>query len=216
MKKQIIILSLILTIPFYLIGCNSKDDSSINTPPSIETPDKPSGDTSSNGSTNDKPEDKPNSEDSNKDIETPKEPDVVQREVRLFYYDVLSDTIQYTNQSIEVKDKAVATAIVNALKSPKIQGVTPALAEGIKIKSAKVDSANSSITIDFSDDFVSLQNLGSGAESGTLRAIANTFGYNFNVNNVIITLNGKPYESGHIIKKPGEGFTPNYDNSIEI
>lgn len=212
MKKQILIISLILTIPFYLIGCNSKNDTTNNVPPSIESPDKPSEDSSSSESSNDKP----NLEEPNKDVETPKEPEVVQRDVRLYYYDAVNDKIQYTNQTIEVKDKAVATAIVNALKHPSIQGVTPALAEGIKLKSAKVDSSDDSITIDFSDDFVSLQNLGSGPESSTLKAIANTFGYNFNVNKVIITLNGKPYESGHIIKKPGEGFTPNYDGTIEL
>lgn len=61
-----------------------------------------------------------------------------------------------------------------------------------------------------------LLNLGSGAETNTLKAICNTFGDYFNVSNVIINLDDKPYTSGHILMKDGDSFKVDTNNSIEL
>ncbi|MGL5085988.1 MAG: GerMN domain-containing protein, partial [Clostridium sp.] len=138
------------------------------------------------------------------------------RTARLYFYDVVEDKIVYYDETIEVTDKALTTALVNALKAPLKSGVNPAIAKNINIKSAKLDKANNVFTVDFTDNFVKEMNLGSGPESMTLAAIVNTLGYNFEVDNVIITLAGKPYGSGHIAKLEGESFKVNFDKTVKL
>ena len=62
------------------------------------------------------------------------------------------------------------------------------------------------VHLDFSSNFVSDLNTGSSYEALCLSSITNTIGYYYNCNKVYITLNGKPYSSGHIEKKIGEPF----------
>jgi len=68
--------------------------------------------------------------------------------------------------------------------------------------------------IDFSQQFVTEMNAGTTKESGVLMSVANTIGNYFQVQKVMITLDGEPYSSGHILKKPGESFDTNYQNAV--
>jgi hypothetical protein len=58
-------------------------------------------------------------------------------------------------------------------------------------------------------------NAGSGYEAMILQCITNTLGNYYNTDQVYITIEGKPYESGHIVMKKGETFKVNYDNVIK-
>ena len=64
--------------------------------------------------------------------------------------------------------------------------------------------------IDFSEEFLSEMNSGSTQESGVLNSVANTVGNYFQVQKVIITMDGSPYSSGHILMKEGEAFDTTY------
>lgn len=66
--------------------------------------------------------------------------------------------------------------------------------------------------IDFTKQFVTEMNAGTTKESGVLRSVANTIGYYFQVQKVIITIDGEPYSSGHILMKEGEAFETTYQN----
>lgn len=68
--------------------------------------------------------------------------------------------------------------------------------------------------IDFSKQFVTEMNAGTTKESGVLMSVANTVGNYFQVQKVIITMNGEPYSSGHILMKEGESFDTNYQNPV--
>jgi len=68
--------------------------------------------------------------------------------------------------------------------------------------------------IDFSAQFVTEMNAGTTKESGVLMSVANTIGSYFQVQKVIITLDGEPYSSGHILMKEGEAFDTNYQNEV--
>lgn len=65
--------------------------------------------------------------------------------------------------------------------------------------------------IDFSSDFVSDMNAGADYEQLILQSITNTVGNYYGVQKVYITVEGKPYESGHILMKKGETFEVNMD-----
>jgi hypothetical protein len=68
--------------------------------------------------------------------------------------------------------------------------------------------------IDFSAEFLSEMNSGSTQESGVLNSVANTVGDYFQVQKVIITMDGAPYSSGHILMKEGEAFNTTYQNVV--
>ncbi|MGL5353086.1 MAG: GerMN domain-containing protein [Clostridium sp.] len=209
MKKRMLVIVSILMLSLTLISCNKEpnnlSDNNIN--PNFEEPkDALENDVvkdTSDTSTKKEPSEAPKSKKENKTA-------------RLYFYDVVEDKIVYYDDTIEVTDKALTTALVNSLKNPSKSGVTPLIAKNINIKSAKLDKANNVFTVDFTDNFVKEMNLGSGPESMTLSALVNTLGYNFNVDNVIITLAGKPYSSGHIEKEVGESFKVNLDKAVKL
>lgn len=211
MKKKPLILLSIFILSLTLISCNKN---------TIEIKDSPDNNTEIN---TEKPE-VPNSNNNDLQIEnsnklTPPNSDISQKEtksVRLYFYDVVNDTIIYYDDTIQVTDKAVTNALINALKNPSNASVTPSIPKSINVTSAKLDINTNTFTIDFPNNFVSEMNLGSGPESSTLQSIVNTLGYNFNVDNVIITLGGKPYSSGHIIMESGESFKVSLNNTINL
>ena len=211
MKKKIlaILLSTVLSASF--VSCTKNTDTNnennLNNNSSIST------DSNNNQSNNSSKE--PSSENTN-ETTNKDEDEVVSKNAKIYYYDVVTDKIVYLSTTIEIKDKEVATALLNELKKSPTEDISAAINEEITLKSANVDKNNDSITLDFSSNFVEAQNLGSGAETSTLQAIANTFGEYFDVTKVIITIDGKPYSSGHILMNEGEGLTVNLNDVVEL
>ena len=205
MKKKVLATILSLSLPFLLIACtDSNKEENLSNKPTIEEET-----TTTTPTTND--------EKNNEDVDNANNKDEAKEEdVNPYYYDVITDKIVYINKTITIKGKAVGTALVNALKESPNSDISPSIANEITLKSAKLDKENDTISLDFSANFISAQNLGSGAESKTLTAICNTFGDYYDINNVIITLEGKPYSSGHILMSEGEAFKVNLENTSKL
>jgi len=70
--------------------------------------------------------------------------------------------------------------------------------------------------MDFTNNLVTEMNAGSGLEAYILKGITNTLGDYYNTPNVIITMDGKPYSSGHIMLKEGEVLKTDFKNIIEL
>jgi hypothetical protein len=68
--------------------------------------------------------------------------------------------------------------------------------------------------VDFSPEFVTEMNAGAGYEQSILQCITNTLGNYYQTEKVYITVDGKPYESGHILMKKGETFKVDMSNVI--
>jgi len=194
MKKKLIAILLSLSIPFSLISCNTN---------------KNSNSTISDNSTSSKEVIENN--EVNKDTDQSKE-----ENVKVYYYDGVSDKVVYINTTIEVESDKIADSLIDELKKSPNSDILPALSSEVTLNSCTVDNENSLVTLDFSSNFVEAQNLGAGAESSTLTAICNTFGSYFNVENVIINLDGKPYSSGHIIMSEGEAFKVDLNSAVEL
>lgn len=64
--------------------------------------------------------------------------------------------------------------------------------------------------VDFSKEFIDEMNAGAGYETQILQCITNTVGNYYGVEDVYITVDGKPYESGHIALNKGETFKVDY------
>lgn len=211
MKKKILVIILSLSLPFLLIACNDKkeEENLSNKPTTEEKSNNYSNEEKNNNYTEEKSNDSTDNKDEIKD-------EVKDENAKIYYYDIISDKIVYINKTITIKNKAVVTALVAALKESPNSDISPSIANDITLNSAKLDKDNDVISLDFSSNFITSQNLGSGAESKTLTAICNTFGAYYNVNNVIITLEGKPYSSGHILMKDGEAFKVNLEDTTEL
>lgn len=201
MKKKLIIILLSLSIPFSMISCKNNTNNVTN--------EGNNNSAISDNSTSSQDEEK--EEEKHEDLDENKE-----KNAKIYYYDVVSDKIVYINSIIEVEGDQSANALINELKKSPNEDIQPALSSDITLNSYTIDNENSIITLDFSSNFVSAQNLGAGAESSTLAAICNTFGSYFNVENVIITLDGKPYSSGHILMTEGETFKVDLNNAVEL
>ena len=59
-------------------------------------------------------------------------------------------------------------------------------------------------------------NAGSGYESMILQCITNTLGIYYGVTKVYLTVEDKPYSSGHIIMKKGQAFIVNLKDCVEL
>ena len=67
------------------------------------------------------------------------------------------------------------------------------------------------VYVDFSRDLIAEMNAGAGYEQLILQSITNTLGNYYGAQEVYITVDGKPYESGHILLKKGETLKVNLD-----
>jgi spore germination protein GerM len=88
------------------------------------------------------------------------------------------------------------------------------LGPNVKINSLYLNKDNV-VYVDFSKEFTTQMNAGSGYELMILQCITNTLGEYYGVNKVYITIENKPYSSGHILMKKGEPFIVNTENSIQ-
>jgi hypothetical protein len=89
------------------------------------------------------------------------------------------------------------------------------MSENTVVNDMWLDPGSDVANVDFSKEFVTEMNAGTTKESGVLMSVANTIGYYYQVQKVIITLDGEPYSSGHILMKEGESFDTTYQNDTE-
>ena len=204
MKKSLLAISLSLLIPFSLISCSKSTEAGQNENNEVSNSTGINNSTSSENNT---------STDDKKDSETV---EIKDTEAKIYYYDVVSDKIVYINTTIKVNGNNASELLVDELKKSPGTDISPSLSSEVTLNSSNLDKDKSKITLDFSSNFVSSQNLGAGAESSTLTAISNTFCDYFDVKNVVITLDGKPYTSGHILMNEGEAFEVNLEDAVEL
>lgn len=90
----------------------------------------------------------------------------------------------------------------------------PILSTNTKINSLYLGDDNL-VYADLSPEFVTEMNAGSGYEQLILQSLTNTLGNYYGVNEVYLTIDHKPYESGHILMREGETFQVNMDSVIQ-
>jgi hypothetical protein len=69
------------------------------------------------------------------------------------------------------------------------------------------------VYIDLSQKFLTELNAGSGHEQKILQSIADTFGYYYQADRVILTIDNALYASGHIALRKGEYLTAKADEA---
>ena len=94
--------------------------------------------------------------------------------------------------------------IQEAMSENSNDGYIPLISTGTKINSMYLGDDNIAYIFDFSNDFVRDMNVGAGFEEMILQGITDTLGKYYGVKEVCLTVDGQPYESGHLQYRPGE------------
>lgn len=136
-----------------------------------------------------------------------------------FFYPLYSDIksvyledkiLFYTNQTIE-------KLFEEKLKNPPSDKLIAPISKDTKINSIHFDRNNNwTVKVDFSDEFLNDMKVGTALESEILKSIINTLGKFYDTERVYISVNGRPYESGHFAMKNEEGFLVNTDEIEEF
>lgn len=126
--------------------------------------------------------------------------------VRFYYPDRKSGTISYVSKEVSYHTNDVTAQVLEKKYKDAVNetfGVV--LTTNAAIKSLQLDAENK-VRIDMNKAFLEEMNAGAGYEEAILNCIANTFGQYYRSNGVILTVEGEPYSSGHIIMKEGEAL----------
>lgn len=109
----------------------------------------------------------------------------------------------------------IVLAIENAIKKETTKDTyLPLLSADTRINSLYLDEDNI-VHVDFSKEFVTGMNVGAGYELLILQSVTNTLCNYYGATKVSITLDGKPYESGHILMREGEVLELNMENVVQ-
>jgi len=136
--------------------------------------------------------------------------------VKFFYPNVNDDKLYYLNKELSFQTNDLTKVVFEkAFKELPKGDISKVLGPNVKIKSLYLNKDNM-VYIDFTKEFVSEMNAGSGYETLILQSITNTLGNYYGVDKVYITIEGSPYASGHYMMKKGEYFKVDLKNSVKL
>ncbi|MGB8454638.1 MAG: GerMN domain-containing protein [Anaerocolumna sp.] len=135
--------------------------------------------------------------------------------IRLFYPNADEEVIYALDKEISFNTNDITrNKLETAVKEIAQEKYDPLLSVNTKINSLYLSKDNV-VYVDFSKELFSEMNAGAAYESMILQCIANTLGTYYGVNEVYITVEGKPYESGHISMKKGDTIAVKLDKVKE-
>ena len=135
--------------------------------------------------------------------------------VRFYYPDKNLENIVYDDKQVSFKTNDLTKLLLEKeYKSITKENASPVLPQNAKILSLYLNK-DGAVYIDFSKELITEMNAGTGYESLIIQSIANTFGNYYGTNKVYLTIENMPYESGHLLFKPGEKIEVNMDNVVD-
>ena len=134
--------------------------------------------------------------------------------INLYYPNIEDENYYYKTVELNVLKKGeVLPTIVKLYKENTLSGTEVVLSENADIKSAKLEK-NKVLNVDFNKAFLEDMNAGSSYEEMILHSIANTLGEYYGAEKVAMSIDGKNYESGHILLESGEYIIPDYSKIV--
>jgi predicted small lipoprotein YifL len=131
-------------------------------------------------------------------------------DINFYFPDLINDRIICSTRNIEFNtNQDIKKVFEDGLKEspPNEDEIKGTLTPNVKILDIDIDDSSGIVTVDFSSELVKEMNAGSSYELMILDSLANTFGDYFQKDKVILTVEGKPYSSGHILMREGEYIT---------
>ncbi|HWQ80110.1 MAG TPA: GerMN domain-containing protein [Anaerovoracaceae bacterium] len=132
--------------------------------------------------------------------------------IRFYYPDIEIEKIEYQIKEVTWHtNDDTALVLEEAYKAAADENFGTVLTTGAAINSLRLDEENR-VRLDMNAAFAAEINAGIAYETMILQCIADTFGHYYNSNEVILTVEGKPYESGHIMMEEGESIRVDPDD----
>lgn len=139
--------------------------------------------------------------------------------VRFYNFKVTTTDIQVVYKEIPVNLKTndeIKDTFQSYFRQPLVSGTMALMSSNTIINSLSLNTTDGKVYVDFSNQFVTEMNAGTTKETGVLRSVTDTLGYYYGVDKVVITLDGQPYSSGHILMNKGEAFNTNYKGALQV
>lgn len=141
----------------------------------------------------------------------------VNQTVKFYYPEYNKNLIVYKKIKLSLKtNEQVKNYFEKYFKEKPAADAAAVISGKTKINKLYLNRNENKVYVDFSKDFVNGMKLGSGPETMMLQAIANTLGDYYNVDKVQLTVEGKNYESGHIILDAKSPLKINLKGTVEI
>ncbi|MBH1940829.1 GerMN domain-containing protein [Mobilitalea sibirica] len=133
-----------------------------------------------------------------------------------FSYPNFDENIYTEQKTLEFStNEPTASVFETAMKEAgDREGSFPLISQNTKINWLYLGDDNI-VYVDFSSELINEMNAGAGYELLTVQSIVNTLGAYYGTEEVLITVEQKPYESGHILLKEGETFKVNKEPSLQ-
>ncbi len=136
----------------------------------------------------------------------------------LVFYPLKDDMdVVFVRDTLEFTTNAKLEEILESkLKNPPDEKLGLSLPPSAVINSVHLDRSNWVAKIDFNESVIRDLNVGSSYEYSVLKSIVNTIGKFYDTEQVYISMDGRPYESGHIAIQEGETFKVDVEDVKEF
>ncbi len=135
--------------------------------------------------------------------------------IRLFYPDADGTAVYYQDREINFyTNDSTGDVLAGAYKEVPA-GALKVFSQNTAINHLTIND-DGIVLLDLSGAFITEMNAGAGYESLILASVANTFGNYYQTDRVILTIDGKLYESGHIALSEGEYLQADYIDITEL
>ncbi|MGB3161643.1 GerMN domain-containing protein [Carnobacterium sp.] len=136
--------------------------------------------------------------------------------IRFYYPESDGVTMSFVDKKVAFKtNDRTRKKIEEAFKEIPNDKVGEVLPKNTEILSLYLNK-DGNVYADFSKELISEMNAGAAFETVRIQSIVNTIGGYYYSNSVYLTVEGKPYSSGHIEMKKGEPFIVDTTNSHEL
>lgn len=134
-----------------------------------------------------------------------------ERQISFFYPNAEDDILYYQDITVLFPTNSDTAAVLEEA----YKNVSPVkiLTDNTKINSLRIDADNI-VRLDVSGAFVTEMSAGALYESLILQSLANTFCRYYNAEKLALTVDGGPYQSGHILFEEGDLLSADYGNSL--
>ncbi|WP_408956549.1 GerMN domain-containing protein [Natroniella sp. ANB-PHB2] len=127
---------------------------------------------------------------------------------KFFYPDFVNEKIKYVIRDIDFStNDDLRVIFTENLRQVPDEGLTQLISKNTEINQIELEREKGMVKVDFSKELISDMNVGHLLESKIIQSIVNTFGKHYNVDKVYLSLDGRPYESGHMMLREDEYFT---------
>lgn len=126
--------------------------------------------------------------------------------LKVYLGDLNKEELVYTEQEFTInEDEKIEDYFTKMLKEKysDTEMLVKAIPNDATIQ--KVEIIEDKAYVDMSEEYPYM-NYGGGGEWLALQSLANTIGNYYGIKEVVVTVNGEPYSSGHILFESGEGI----------